>query len=265
VIDRRSDRGTGVAEVTVMHRAIASIATVCLLTSGCSLTMKHPTRSSEIMDAGFVISSMIAMPAVRCHINGDQTDDGCFWSDAGAVLFGIPALVAFSIASSNAADEEGKNAMRLSGELPLTPTDTDTLQLAHQVEAQVRARQCVAARVTMNRIAERDAEYHVAMLAKGVLGTCATDGPSTAPSEHVAAPALAPPTAVPPAIATPPTAAQLPDIPTDATTLQLAKQVRRAAAAGQCASVERTMHAIAQRDARYHAALARMAFVASCR
>jgi hypothetical protein len=60
-------------------------------------------------------------------------------------------------------------------------------------------------------------------------------------------------------------AERLPGLPTDATTMQLAKQVRSAAAAGQCASVERTMRAISERDRLYYAELWRSAIVARCR
>jgi hypothetical protein len=231
------------------------IATVCLLTtaSGCTWLMGESTRKSRTMDAGFIVTGIIATPAVYCFASGGNTgEDGCFAPVAGGVLLGLPVLLGFTIAAELMDDGTETQKPATSGELPAIRTDTDTLQLAHEVQTQVRSHQCVAARVTMNRIAERDAEYHIAMLAKGVLGTCASDGTATVDAT-VSAPSMTPPTE------------PLPDVPTDATTLQLAKQVRTAAAAGQCASVERTMAAIAERDASYYAALAKSAVVARCR
>jgi hypothetical protein len=214
---------------TRVRVVVAGIAIVCLLTtaSGCSWMMGHPTRSSEIMDVGFVTSGMLAAPAVLCHARGATGDDGCLLQDGAAVLVGIPVFLAFSIASSRAAEDDEYKESKMRDGLPERPTDTDTLQLAHQVQTQVDAHQCVGARVTMNRIAERDAEYHMAMLAKGVLGTCAIDGPGKAHSE----PATVMPTVMPTVTApsmTPLTSEPLPDIQTDDATRRYGSRSKRA-------------------------------------
>jgi hypothetical protein len=68
--------------------------------------------------------------------------------------------------------------------------------------------------------------------------------------------------------AAPPTVQQqrpLPEVAADERTLQLAKQVRSAAFAGDCDAVERTLAAILERDPRYHTALLQSSVVAGCR
>jgi hypothetical protein len=126
------------------------------------------------MDAGWVLTGLIATPAAKCGLEeGPHGDDGCLPQTLGAVVVSTPVLILFGMAALTEMNED--SAARGSAIGP--PSDAGTLQLAREVEAQVSARQCIAARATMDRIAARDAEYHIAMLANGALGTCATDGP----------------------------------------------------------------------------------------
>lgn len=56
----------------------------------------------------------------------------------------------------------------------------------------------------------------------------------------------------------------LPEVETDAQTLQLAKQARRASVGGDCATARKMLASIAGRDAAYHAALVASPAVAGC-
>lgn len=239
-----------------MRSVVAAIATVCLLSaSACTWTAGRSTKQSRMMDGGFLVAGLIAAPYAACEVRRDGSEDGCMAPAAGFLMIGVPVLVGVAIAASSTTDEQDDAVALRDDALPARATDDETLRLARQVQSSVHAKQCGAANAAMERIAERDADFHIAMLAKGVLGTCALSSTGREPGAYGAseAPSMTPQYGTP-----------LPTMATDARTLRLAKQARSAAGAGRCAAVEVAMTEIARRDPRYHAALARSGALGAC-
>jgi hypothetical protein len=133
-----------------------------------------------IADMSLAVATYVVVPDQGCGVVNERSCDD---KGLATVYFGVPLLLVAAIAGgyglANQPTDDAASPPTESDELPAITTDLGTLQLARQVAPEVRARQCVAARTTMNRIAARDAEYHIAMLAKGALGTCVTDEAGT--------------------------------------------------------------------------------------
>lgn len=155
-------------------RAVAAVATACLLASGCSWIAKRPGASSVVADLSFTAAAYVIASDQLCGIVGPE-DSTCEYQGYATVVVGLPLVLVGSIAGSHAMASPPANAEdshpTWDGRLPPT-TDAVTRRFAFQARAAVRAGQCEAARATLELIAARDAEYHIALLAKGVLGAC---------------------------------------------------------------------------------------------
>lgn len=163
-------------------RTVAGLAMVCLLTakSGCSWVVQKRSKASVIADVTLGTAALLVVNNQRCKMTG--THDQCEAGGLAMVVFGAPLVLVgatsggFALAWDRDAEAqpqlEEQATPGVSGPLPLIPTDPVTLQLARQARAAAVSGQCAAARTTMDKIAARDADYHTAMLVKGVLGAC---------------------------------------------------------------------------------------------
>ncbi len=163
-------------------RVVTALAMVCLLTahSGCTGMVRKPTTASVIADLTLGSAALLVMNNQRCEMTGP--DDRCYVGAMAMVFFGVPLTLVGALSGAyaigNDRDPEAEPKLEeqatpgVSGPLPLIPTDPVTLQLARQARAAAVSGQCAAARTSMDKIAARDAEYHIAMLVKGVLGAC---------------------------------------------------------------------------------------------
>lgn len=161
-------------------RIIAGVAIAGLLGSGCSGLVNRPSTASAIADATLGATALLVVNNQWCERTGPA--GRCYTSGMAMVMFGGPLLVVGLMSGVAAlggdAAEDDRPALEahvdpaVSAPLPEIPTDPVTLQLARQTRAAAVNGQCVAARAAMDEIAARDADYHIAMLVKGVLGAC---------------------------------------------------------------------------------------------
>jgi hypothetical protein len=150
----------------------AAVATACLLSSGCTAIVKRPSGASLLADLSFGLSAYVVVKDQMCRPGEFCIED----KGMATVIFGLPLALVGALAGAwaigNDSPIEDATPAERDDELPERPTDPVTLKLALQARAAVRAGQCEGARATLELIAARDAEYHIAMLASGVLGAC---------------------------------------------------------------------------------------------
>lgn len=170
-------------QTLLVMRVVAAVAMACLLGNGCSALVKKPSGTSVMSD--FALGGAVALYGSSKYCHATRTADLCYGHSMTTVLIGAPlALIGVLVgvaaieSDDRARDQPAEDARATVGErswdggLPERPTDAMTLELARQVRAAVRTKQCDAARAAMDGIAARDAEYHIAMLAAGALGAC---------------------------------------------------------------------------------------------
>lgn len=153
-------------------RAVAAVASACLLAGGCTWVARRPSGASVIADMSLGVAAYFVAQDVACEY--ERGEEYCDMDTLATVMFGGPFMLLAAITGAYALTlpaEPDASAVR-EREVLAVSTDETTFELGRQARDAARAGDCVAARDALDEIAARDADHHIALLASGALEAC---------------------------------------------------------------------------------------------